>query len=159
MWHTADTEQRPSVLLGGAWLPSLVPAEAQHFCLVQKQACVPLFRSHIQKAASLGASSSNLTADHDVIINAQYLLMICCYSETTWSTQTLNLAHIAFNRTCDRIKHVLDFFKLKWCYFWSGTDGDFLPFAFVLKFNNIRTTLYLWSFFVTEQARNVYASI
>lgn len=71
------------MLLGGAWLPSLVPAEAQHFCLVQKQAYVPLLRSHVQKEASLGASSSNLTADHDVIINAQYLLMICCYSETT----------------------------------------------------------------------------
>lgn len=82
MSHTANTEQRPYVLLGGARLPLLVPAEALRFRSVQKQACVPPFRSRIQKAASLGASSSNLTADHDMIINAQYLLMICCYSET-----------------------------------------------------------------------------
>lgn len=45
----------------------------------------------------------------------------------------LNLAHTAFNRTCDRIKHVLDFLKFKMIYFWSGTDGGILPFAFVLN--------------------------
>lgn len=49
----------------------------------------------------------------------------------------LNFAHIAFNRTCGRIKHVLDFFKIKNVLFLEWTDGGFVPFAFVLKINDV----------------------
>lgn len=56
----------------------------------------------------------------------------------------LNLARVAFSRTCDRLKHVLDFFKIRSMLFLEQTDGGFLPFAFVFKFNSVCEALALY---------------
>lgn len=71
----ANPEQSLAVL-GGPRLPSPGPAQAQSLGSVQNTLVCCQLRTHIQKEASLGASGCNLTADHDVVINTRYLLMI-----------------------------------------------------------------------------------